>query len=143
MAVRRISPTEAKQLMEAEGYVYLDVRSVPEYDAGHPAGVVNAPLMHMGPGGMAPNAEFAQVVAASFPKDAKMVLGCKSGMRSQRAAALLEGAGFTALVEMRGGWMGEADPMGRPVEKGWSPLGYPSSQQPTPGGSWEELRSKK
>jgi len=142
MAVRRISPDEARKLME-DGYTYLDVRSVPEYDQGHPAGAVNAPLMHMGPGGMAPNADFVAVVAAAFPKDARLVVGCKSGMRSQKAALLLEGAGFGNLVEMRGGWAGEADPMGRVVEKGWSAQGFPSATAPTAGGSWEELRSKK
>jgi rhodanese-related sulfurtransferase len=142
MAVKRISPDEARQLME-DGYTYLDVRSVPEYDQGHPTAAVNAPLLHMGPGGMAPNAEFVAVVAAAFAKDAKLVIGCKSGGRSQRAAMLLEGAGFENLVEMRGGWSGEADPMGRVVEKGWSVLGLPSSTAPTPGGSWEELRGKK
>src|SRR5438132_10758352 len=103
MAVKRISPAEAKALMDA-GYIYLDVRSIPEYEQGHPAGAHNAPLMHMGRGGMAPNPEFVQVVSKAYPKDTKMVLGCKSGGRSQRAAMLLEGAGFTNLVEMRGGF---------------------------------------
>ena len=84
---------------------------------GHPAGAVNAPLMHFGAGGMATNGDFLPVMAAAFPKDAKLVVGCKTGGRSQRAAMMLEGAGFTDLVEMRGGWAGEADPMGRILQE--------------------------
>lgn len=140
MAVKRISPSEAKALMD-EGYVYLDVRSVPEYEQGHPAGAKNVPLLHFGAGGMAPNPDFVAVVAGNFAPDAKLVVGCKSGGRSQRAAMMLEGAGFTELVEMRGGWAGEADTMGRLTEKGWSTLGLPSSTAPTPGGTWDELKA--
>src|SRR5437868_3098876 len=103
MAVKRISPTEASELL-GQGYTYVDVRSVPEYEQGHPAGAVNAPLMHFGPGGMSPNPEFVAVMQKAFPRDARLVVGCKSGGRSQRAAMMLEAAGFTGLVEMRGGW---------------------------------------
>src|SRR5262245_27316673 len=141
MAVKRISPDEARTLLE-QGHVYLDVRSVPEYAQGHPAGARNVPLMHFTGGGMQPNPDFLAVVAAHFAKDARIVVGCKTGGRSQRAAMVLEGAGFTNLVEMRGGWDGERDPMGRVVEKGWSALGLPS-EAVTPGGSFEELTAKK
>ncbi len=141
MAVKRITPTEAKSLLE-QGYTYLDVRSMPEYEAGHPAGAKNAPLMHRGPAGMAPNPEFMAVVQANFPKDAKLVVWCQSGGRSQRAAMMLEGAGFTNLVEMRGGWGGEMDGAGRVVEKGWAALGLPS-EKATAGGSWNELKAAK
>jgi rhodanese-related sulfurtransferase len=136
MAVKRIMPAEAKELL-GKGYVYVDVRSVPEYEQGHPEGAVNAPVMHMMGGGMAPNNEFVAVMQKAFPKDAKLVLGCKSGMRSQRAAMLLEGAGFTNLLEMTGGWSGEQD-----GTQGWSALGYPTLTAPTPGGSWAELQKK-
>ena len=43
---KRVSPQEARDLMEKDGYVYVDVRSIPEFDAGHPAGAYNVPLMH-------------------------------------------------------------------------------------------------
>ena len=141
MAVKRISSQEAKDLVD-QGYVYLDVRSVPEYAEGHPAGAHNAPLMHMGPGGMSPNGEFLSVVSKAYPKDAKLVVGCKSGGRSQRAAMMLEGAGFTNLVEMKGGFGGESDGMGRVVDKGWVAAGLPVDKAATPGGTWDELKKK-
>ena len=70
MAVRRVTPQEAKALMD-EGYVYVDVRSIPEWDEGHPTGSFNVPLNHLGPSGMAPNPDFLAVMEKSFAKDAK------------------------------------------------------------------------
>ena len=69
-AMRRISPGEARELIEKEGYVYVDVRSVPEFESGHPEGAYNVPLLHMGPAGMTPNPEFLSVMQQRFPKDA-------------------------------------------------------------------------
>ena len=54
-----------------------------------------------GPRGMTPNAEFLAVVEALYPKDARLVLGCRSGQRSMRAADVLSGAGYTGLVAKR------------------------------------------
>ena len=59
--MKKVSPEEAAVLME-EGCVYLDVRSVPEFEAGHPTGAYNVPLLDMGPGGMVDNPEFLSVV---------------------------------------------------------------------------------
>jgi rhodanese-related sulfurtransferase len=73
---RRVSPQEARELQENDGYVYVDVRSVPEFQAGHPMGAFNVPLMHMGPAGMAPNPEFLDVMQKAFPRDAKLLVGC-------------------------------------------------------------------
>ena len=71
-------------------------------------------------GRMSPNADFQRVVAASFPPDAKMVVGCKAGGRSLQAAALLEAAGYTSVVDMRGGFHGEQDGFGRVACAGWA-----------------------
>lgn len=49
MNVTTVSPEEARGLMEREGYTYIDVRSIPEFEAGHPAGAVNVPLLHVNP----------------------------------------------------------------------------------------------
>lgn len=141
MAVKRISPTEAQALVES-GYLYVDVRSVPEYAQGHPAGARNVPLMHLGGAGMSPNPDFVAVMERAFPRDAKLVLGCKAGGRSQRAAMLLEAAGFTNLMEMKGGFSGESDSMGRVVDKGWAASGLPVSTTPEAGATWDELKAK-
>ena len=136
---KRVSPNEAADLV-AQGWRYLDVRSIPEFEAGHPGGALNIPLLHTQGGGMAPNAEFQSVVEATFPKDAKLVVGCKSGGRSLQAAALLEAAGYTELVEMRGGFSGERDALGRVSAPGWQEQGLPVSTQAAAGASYAELQ---
>ena len=52
--VKRVTPIEADALLK-DGWAYLDVRSIPEFDGGHPTGAANVPLLHMAGGRMAPN----------------------------------------------------------------------------------------
>ena len=137
MPVKRISPEEARDLIDRDGYTYLDVRSIPEFDAGHPQGAYNVPLNHMGPSGMSPNPEFMSVVQKAFPSDAKLVLGCKGGGRSLRAAEMLQAAGYTAVVDQRAGFEGN------PSEPGWRPRGLPTATKPEAGRDYEALRAKK
>ncbi len=136
--VVRVSPAEAKRLMDEEGYLYVDVRSAPEYEAGHPVGAVNVPIMHAGPAGMTPNPDFAAVMSAAYAKDRKLVLGCRSGQRSLRAAEVLMSAGFTAIVEQRAGHEGSRNAFGAVAEKGWAAEGLPVESQ-TAGGSYAEI----
>ena len=138
--IKRVSSADAKQLLD-EGYVYLDVRSEPEFAAGHPAGAVNVPLMHAGPRGMTPNPDFQAVVEALYPKDARLVLGCRSGQRSMRAADVLSAAGYTGLVDQRAGFDGTRDTFGQVTEAGWGQSGLPV-ETTTPGGSYAELKQK-
>ena len=141
MAVKRVSPEEAKGLMEQEGYLYVDVRSMPEFEAGHPTGAYNVPLLHMGRGGMAPNPDFLSVMDKSFPRDAKIVVGCKSGGRSLQAASVLLSAGYTNVIDQRAGFQGTMSPGGAP-EAGWGPKGLPVSKEAAPGHAYEALRGK-
>jgi rhodanese-related sulfurtransferase len=122
--VKRVTPPEAAGLLE-EGWVYLDVRSIPEFEEGHPAGAANVPLLHFQNGRMAPNPDFEAVVAANFPKDTKLVVGCKAGGRSLRAAAMLEAAGYTNVIDMQGGFHGERDGLGRLACAGWAESSLP------------------
>lgn len=140
MTVKRVSPEEASELMEKEGYVYLDVRSIPEFEAGHPKGAYNVPLLHMGSYGMAPNPDFMGVMQTAFPKEARLVVGCKSGGRSLQAASLLESAGYSNVVDQRAGYDGAVGPSGR--EPGWRPKGLPSSTQADPDRTYDGLRAK-
>jgi rhodanese-related sulfurtransferase len=138
--IKRVSPAEAKQLQD-EGYLYLDVRSEPEYTAGHPAGAHNVPVMNAGSRGMVPNTDFLAVVQALYPRDQKLVLGCGSGVRSMRAAEMMAGAGYTSLIEQRAGFGGARDAFGQISEQGWAAAGLPV-ETVTAGGSYVELRTK-
>lgn len=91
---KRVNATDAKQLQD-DGWTYVDVRSEPEFVAGHPAGAVNVPFN-------APN--FVELFKAKFKPDAKLIIGCQVGGRSMRAAALLEQQGYTQLADNGGGF---------------------------------------
>jgi rhodanese-related sulfurtransferase len=139
MSVKRVPPAEAKALLDA-GWRYVDVRSIPEFEAGHPEGAFNVPLMHFLPGrGMSPNPEFVAVLEKVFAKGDRLVFGCKSGGRSLRAAELLEAQGWTSAVDMAGGFEGERDAMGRTLVTGWKETGLPVATA-SPGRTYEELK---
>jgi rhodanese-related sulfurtransferase len=137
----RIPPMEAAALLE-KGYTYVDVRSIPEYQQGHPKGAKNVPFMHFEHGRMALNPEFLQVMERLFPKDSKIIVGCKTGNRSLQAAMLLERSGYTGVIDMRGGFEAEMNQSTGEMVPGWSRSGLPVETM-TPGGSYEELRGAK
>lgn len=139
MTVKRISPQEASELMQGAGYAYIDVRSIPEFGAGHPKGAYNIPLLHRGPSGMSPNADFLAIVESVFPKDAKLVVGCQVGGRSLRAAGMLIAAGYTEVVDQRAGFGGARGPFGEIEEPGWQTAGLEVATGADPGRSYEEL----
>ena len=139
--VKRVLPTEAAELLQ-QGWVYLDVRSIPEFDQGHPAGASNIPLNHFQGGRMAPNPDFQRVVEATFAKDAKIVVGCKTGVRSLHAAGVMQAAGYTDVVDMRGGFHGERDNMGRATVPGWLEAGLPTEASAPPERTYDVLSKK-
>ena len=129
MSFSEYSPVEALELLQGNaGYVYVDVRSTPEYEQGHPAGAYNVPLFHRQATGMTPNPDFLRVMEKVFPPETKLLLGCQSGQRSARAAEALVAAGYTCVANVRGGFGGVRDQFGRVVEKGWLELGLPAEQ---------------
>jgi rhodanese-related sulfurtransferase len=142
MTVKRVSPQEADALVKEGGHAYLDVRSIPEFDAGHPAGAYNIPLLHATPSGMRPNPDFLSVVAAAFAKDAKLVLGCRTGIRSLRAAQGLLDAGFETVVDQRAGFHGARDPFGQVQEAGWQDAGLDVATDAEPGRAYEALLAR-
>jgi rhodanese-related sulfurtransferase len=127
MAIRQVTPDEAQKLLLHEGYRYLDVRTEDEFAGGHPATAVNVPVVSpdRATGQMATNPDFLTVVEAHLPKDTKIVVGCLSGGRSQRAAELLAQAGYSQVVNMQGGFGGARDQTGRTVVAGWAERGLP------------------
>jgi rhodanese-related sulfurtransferase len=137
----RISPQEALEKMN-EGYAYVDVRSEPEFVEGHPAGAVNVPIMHMDAGGMKPNPNFLRVMTSSFRKDAKIVVGCKAGGRSLRAAQALTAQGYTNILDQRAGWDGARDSFGQVTEPGWSRAGLPSEKGAPAGSAYSDMQKK-
>jgi rhodanese-related sulfurtransferase len=136
--VKRVSPHEALALI-GEGYTYVDVRTAEEFAEGHAAGAFNVPLMLMSPGGMQPNPSFASVMRAHFPRTAKLVVGCKAGNRSLRAATALVAEGYVDVVDQRAGWDGSRDAFGRVTEPGWGSGELPTETGQPDGRSYAAL----
>lgn len=141
MEIKRISPAEAKALLDsAAGYTYIDVRTVEEFDTAHVPGAKNIPVFEQDSSGrMQANSQFVEVIEANFPKDAGIIVGCQKGGRSLRAAQMLLEAGFASVLDMRGGFGGESDPLGRLTYPGWEPSGFPTSTESAPEDRFEHL----
>jgi rhodanese-related sulfurtransferase len=125
--MRRVSAREAHELMQSQGYVYLDVRTRPEFDEAHPEGALHVPWLVPGRDGMSSNPSFVPQVEAVLARDARIVVGCASGVRSLAAATALIESGFVEVCEQRAGMAGVRDPFGRVREKGWRDEGLPVS----------------
>jgi rhodanese-related sulfurtransferase len=136
----RVSPEEAQALI-GEGYVYIDVRSEPEFEKGHPAGALNVPISHRSPHGLVPNPEFLSVMERAFDKTERLLIGCQTGGRSMKAIEQLTRAGFTNLRELRTGFEGRKDAFGR-VEPGWSKKNLPIGTGFPAGQSYEDVKRR-
>ncbi len=128
--------------MTREGYVYVDVRTVSEFDAGHPLGAYNAPFLIDGTAGRGPNTKMIAAIERTLAKDVGLVVGCLGSARAMRAAELLEAAGFAPVVVQRAGWGGVTDPFGRVTEAGWQAAGLPSASRAEQGHAWADLEAE-
>ena len=90
---QQISQEEAKQKMDTEDVLVLDVREQSEYDTGH---IPDAVLLPVG--------EIDEESAASVipEKDTTVLLYCRSGNRSKMAAGKLAELGYTEIYEFGG-----------------------------------------
>ena len=139
MTIKHVTVQQARQ-EQAAGATYIDVRSIPEFQQGHPEGAFNVPLMHADPATrqMRPNMEFLDVVRANFPADARLVIGCQMGGRSQRAAEILADAGYHDVANVLGGY-GGAPHMGH---TGWVQAGLPVERQGDAAREYDALHKK-
>jgi rhodanese-related sulfurtransferase len=131
MPIKQLKPAEAHEVLKADpDAIYLDVRTEAEFAAGHPAGAINIPVVFIkGPGQMEPNPAFREVAERVLPKNRKLVVGCMSGVRSQRACDMLEDAGYADLSNVVGGFGGQRDASGQVVVPGWRDSGLPVSTE--------------
>jgi rhodanese-related sulfurtransferase len=144
MSFQNISVREAR-LKQGEGYTYVDVRSIPEFEQGHPAGAVNVPLLHRDArtGQMMPNREFLDVMRANFRSESKLLIGCQVGGRSAQAAEALVLAGFNDVANVLGGFGGTRDPMtGAMSAEGWTQAALPVEIGRSEGRGYEDLHAR-
>ena len=90
---KQISQEEAKEMMDTEDVIILDVREQDEYDSGHIPGAVLLPV------GTIDEDTAASVIPE---KDSIVLVYCRSGNRSKNASAALAELGYTAIYEFGG-----------------------------------------
>lgn len=133
MPFESLDPEAARAAMQADAqHAFLDVRTVEEFDAGHPEGALNVPwAVRDARGGMTPNPDFVSTVRKHVAPGARVFVSCQAGHRSVNACRELEQAGFTGLVNVDGGFGGRRDPFGRVVVPGWVACGLPVASEPS------------
>jgi rhodanese-related sulfurtransferase len=99
----RVTPTEAKQMLDAGGSVLIDVREPGEYAEYHATGAKPMPL----------NSVFAR--QGEIPDDKDVLFICKMGQRSALACEYAAAAGKDRLFNVEGGTDGWRD-AGLPTE---------------------------
>lgn len=90
---QQISQEEAKEMMDSQEVLILDVREQDEYDSGHIPGAVLLPV------GSITEESAAEVIPE---KDATVLVYCRSGNRSKTAAKALAELGYTGIYEFGG-----------------------------------------
>ena len=144
MEMKRTTPERTKELLDSHtGYVYLDVRTVPEFDAGHIPGAKNIPVVEPDASGrMLPNPHFVEIAVANFGKDAKCITDCQKGGRSLKSCGASADGGFPNVLDMRGGLGGETNEVGQVTFPGWSLRRLPTTRDSSAEDRYEDLAKK-
>lgn len=111
-ARRRLTPGQARERTDNGEAVLLDVREIPEWKAGYAPGACHLPLSLL-------------LTGTALPPEAvggPVVVICRSGQRSQRAAKLLVAQGIDAR-DVKGGMTA------------WAKAGLPLVDERGEGGS--------
>ena len=90
---QQISQEEAKEMMDTQEVIILDVREQDEYDSGHISGAVLLPV------GTIDETTAAEVIPE---KDSTVLVYCRSGNRSKTASSTLAELGYTNIYEFGG-----------------------------------------
>lgn len=90
---QQITQEEAKEMMDTQEVIVLDVREQNEYDSGHIPGAVLLPVGTID----------EDTAAAVIPeKDSTVLVYCRSGNRSKTASSALAELGYTNIYEFGG-----------------------------------------
>ena len=88
---KTISSLEAIDMMNNEkDYVIIDVRTIEEYSDGHIEGAVNIPL------------DDINDIVNLYDKDKLIMIYCRSGNRSNKAANILDDLGYRNVYDFGG-----------------------------------------
>lgn len=88
-----VTPKEASAMFSEKNAIIVDVREDSEWKEQHIAGAIHIPLVQVA----SRLSELAQY------KDTNVVVQCRSGKRSAKAASTLQDAGFNKVYNLTGG----------------------------------------
>lgn len=91
--VPAVSPQQAAQMQSEQKAVIIDVREKDEWNAGHIAGAIHIPL----------NEISNRVSELAKYQNQSVIMQCRSGGRSAKAADILAKSGFSNVLNMEGG----------------------------------------
>ncbi|MGA4721100.1 rhodanese-like domain-containing protein [Fictibacillus nanhaiensis] len=89
--VKNISTQELKAELKDKKKQFIDVRTQGEFNSYHISGFNNIPLHQL-----SENTD-------KLSKDKEVIVICQSGMRSQKASKILVKAGFSNVINVKGG----------------------------------------
>ena len=87
---------KAKMAELGENFQLLDVRTPEEYNQGHIEGAMNINFY---------DEDFARQLEQNLNKDKPVMLYCRSGRRSAKAAGQLGAMGFKEIYDLKGGFL--------------------------------------
>lgn len=90
-AFENVTPEKAKEMIDEEKVIILDVRTPEEFNNGHIPGSELVPL------------QVLEGMSTDLEKEKSYLIVCRSGNRSQQAAEILTGKGFKNVYNMTGG----------------------------------------
>ncbi|HKK73565.1 MAG TPA: rhodanese-like domain-containing protein [Saprospiraceae bacterium] len=93
---RVLSKAEFEKRLSEGDIQLVDVRTPNEYAAGHIEGAINANVMD-------PN--FPVDVASKTDTSKQVMIYCRSGKRSDRAAKVMEEMGYPMIYDLDGGYL--------------------------------------
>lgn len=88
-----VSPHEALQMQTQKQAVIIDVREKDEWNAGHIAGAIHIPLSEVQD----------HLTELAKYQNSPLIMQCRSGVRSAKAANVLKIAGFSNVYNLEGG----------------------------------------
>ncbi|MDR1367155.1 MAG: rhodanese-like domain-containing protein [Candidatus Accumulibacter sp.] len=121
-----LTPEEAHEVWRLmPGAKLVDVRTQAEWDwVGRIPGSIEIEWMEYP--GNALNPDFLRNFRQKVPMDALVMLLCRSGVRSHKAACLLSGSGYSECFNVLEGFEGNVDENGqRGRSGGWRKAGLP------------------
>ena len=100
---QQIDQETAKEIMDTQEVIVLDMREQDAYDSGHIPGAVLLPV------GIIDETTAAEVIPE---KDSTVLVYCRSGNRSKTASSTLAELGYTSIYEFGGinTWPYETEP---------------------------------